>query len=106
MNFLKDISNLSKVKNCSYELLSKINELDANINLSFDDLMQASSLMEMDPRVLMYQAGYITIKKTFSNGARFGIPNLELQKYLYTNFYIRRWRYVRWICASTRAYRV
>ena len=87
MNFLKDISNLSKVKNCSYELLSKINELDANINLSFDDLMQASSLMEMDPRVLMYQAGYITIKKTFSNGARFGIPNLELQKYLYTNFY-------------------
>ena len=37
---------------------------------------------------MMYQAGYLTIKKTVGpNAARFGIPNLELQSYLYQNFY-------------------
>ena len=37
---------------------------------------------------MMYQSGYLTIKKTVGpNAARFGIPNLELQSYLYQNFY-------------------
>lgn len=44
--------------------------------------------MDMEPVVMMYQAGYLTIKKTVGpNAARFGIPNLELQSYLYQNFY-------------------
>lgn len=87
MNFIKDISNLNQVKQHSFNLLQNLNSLDNGIVLRFEQLNKASNPIKMDPRVLMYQAGYLTIKESLPGGAKFGIPNLELQKYLYTNFY-------------------
>ena len=87
MNFLKDFSNLDQVKQYSFKLLQNLNSLDNDIILGFEELNKSSNPMQMDPRVLMYQAGYLTIKESLLGGAKFGIPNLELQKYLYTNFF-------------------
>ena len=87
-NYLKDFKNCNKTKTLSLELLERLKELDDGIVVQFDAINRASNPMDMEPVVMMYQAGYLTIKKTVGpNAARFGIPNLELQSYLYQNFY-------------------
>ncbi len=87
-NYLKDFKNCKKTKALSLELLDKLKELDDGIVVDFEDINKASNPVDMDPVVMMYQAGYLTIKKSVgTEAARFGIPNLELQSYLYRGFF-------------------
>ena len=71
-----------------YELLDKLKQLDEGEVVDVLDFDNAVNPKDLDPVVLLYQAGYLTIKKTVGRqGFRLGIPNVELQSYLYQEFY-------------------
>lgn len=83
VNYLKDQTHFDNFKEFSLLPLNQLNPKNgASVELDFDSLTRASNPKDMDSRVLMYQAGYLTIKKTQGNIAVFGIPNLEVSKFL------------------------
>ena len=87
-NYLEDFNNKPKSSSLSIELLDKLKQLDEGEVVDVLDFDNAVNPKDLDPVVLLYQAGYLTIKKTVGRqGFRLGIPNVELQSYLYQEFY-------------------
>ena len=81
-------NKFEELKACSVELLQKFSCEDDNlIELDFDTLNMASNPMDMDTRVLMFQAGYLSIKRQLGGIGYFGIPNLEIKKLLNKIFF-------------------
>ena len=87
-NFMAKQNKFEELKACSVELLQKFSCEDDNlIELDFDTLNMASNPMDMDTRVLMFQAGYLSIKRQLGGIGYFGIPNLEIKKLLNKIFF-------------------
>ena len=87
-NFMAKQTKFEELKACSVELLQKFSCEDDNlIELDFDTLNMASNPMDMDTRVLMFQAGYLSIKRQLGGIGYFGIPNLEIKKLLNKIFF-------------------
>lgn len=83
VNYLKDQTHFDNFKEFSLLPLNQLNPKNgASVELDFDSLTRASNPKDMDSRVLMYQAGYLTIKQSHDNMAVFGVPNLEVSKFL------------------------
>ena len=72
VNFLKDQTHFDNFKEFSLLPLNQLNPKNgASVELDFDSLTRASNSKDMDSRVLMYQAGYLTIKQSHDNMAVF-----------------------------------
>ena len=63
-NYLEDFNNKPKSSSLSIELLDKLKQLDEGEVVDVLDFDNAVNPKDLDPVVLLYQAGYLTIKKT------------------------------------------
>ena len=48
---------------------------------------ETSSILDKDPLLMMYQAGYYSIKSVDGNAVSIGIPNLELRQFIKNMFF-------------------
>lgn len=85
VNYFKDLSKLRRAHSYSLNMLS--NNIDGTEVISKAKLESPSSILDKDPLLMMYQAGYYSIKSVDGNAVSIGIPNLELRQFIKNMFF-------------------
>ena len=58
-----------------------------SVTVDKEDFLSATSLSSMQPEVLLFQTGYLTLKAPFASKVRLGVPNQEIKNALSRVFY-------------------